>query len=168
MRQESETKIRRLSLAVHFSIADCGISYGSIQCEHLPFLLPFWGMGDLIGELDRLCDYLGFPQAWETRRRLCKQPKEQDVPAQIMQRWNEKTALAQALENREDSAAGVHFFIQIFCRQHSDLQGMLQFKGERIPFRSVLELLTLLNDALELETRVMQQRRIPASCLLQA
>lgn len=147
MRQENQTPITRLTLLLSLGISNHGMSYGEIRCDHLPFTVPFWGLGDCMGEIERICDYLNFPQAWESRRRLCKPSKDLDTRALLQQHWDAK----EFLTDEEQKHCGNYFSIQVFCRQHSSIQGMLQVKKERVPFRSAMELMTLLNDALGLD-----------------
>ena len=123
---------------------------GWIACPELPRLVPFYDLGDLLMEIDRICDYTCFPQKWEERRSLHHHTPCDTFSrrARLMEEWEEKPCgciMNSAGEDRQRSELS----IQIMARQHASCQGRVILCGTTVFFRSSLELLGLLREALE-------------------
>ena len=92
-------------------------------------------------EIDRCCDQLGMPQAAESM-------------------WDEETEAAslndavspECPQFTKEPGRGVTFLVDVRFRQHWTIQGTVHWLegAQKIPFRSGLELLNLMGDALGL------------------
>lgn len=97
----------------------------------------FYGIMDFLLKVGTLADDLQLPQSFEVLRTFS--------PGQTASDWDQDPAAAAF--SHGDLAT---FFLRLYFRQHSSWQGTLTWlegKEER-PFRSVLELLHLMNSAL--------------------
>ncbi len=141
--------ISNLVLRVFLSSSRFDSVKGWIDCTELPRSVPFYGLGDLLIEIDRVCDYVGFPQKWEQRRSLYRHAgnSTQLDRQRLLEEWQQKPC--GYVECRSEETERRHILsIQIMARQHASCQGRLILPGNAVFFRSELELLGLLRELL--------------------
>ncbi len=137
-----------------------GVCTGTIHNLYQEQQQSFTGLADAVLKIDGMMDDLGAPQAAEQRRSFAKREKKlhndtaqqreryqqwrQEKPKLVRQFWQPESFQA------EEGSALV-FFVRVRFRQHSSWQGDVAWRngGRRIQFRSVLELLHLMQSALE-------------------
>lgn len=143
---------------------------GSIHNLYLKQPQTFSGLADAILQIDAMMDGLYNPQACTEHRNFFSSEKEMknDTAAQreayyqwlhkgkkvVRQYWTEQSL-------QLDSCGSQTFYIHVRFRQHSSWQGEISWKqGDRkISFRSVLELLHLLDSALAGQRRKPVQNK---------
>ena len=136
-----------------------GQAYGSIYNLYVEQPQHFLGLADAILQIDAMMDKLDCPQAAAKRRSFCAAEKDvkNDTAAQkeAYYRWLQegKTVAQQYWKEQvlQPSAGGSQtFYIRVRFRQHSSWQGEVTWKQakRKVAFRSVLELLHLLQSAL--------------------
>lgn len=141
-----------------------GVCTGTIHNLYQERQQSFTGLADAVLKIDDMMDDLGSPQAAEQSRSFAKQEKPlhndrarqrerhqqwlQEKPKLVRQFWQPESFLA------EDCSATV-FYVRVRFRQHSSWQGEITWRNGRrkMQFRSVLELLRLVQSALELRGR---------------
>ena len=134
---------------------------GSIHNLYLEQVQPFCGLAKAILQMDAIMDALDCPQTSAEHRsfQLPNRELKNDTAAQrnayqqwlqggtkvVQQYWR-----AQSLEE-ESPYTGETFYIHVRFRQHSSWQGQVSWKRgkKEVAFRSVLELLPLLDSALD-------------------
>lgn len=125
-----------------------GIPSGRILNACFADEVSFIGFGDLLLTIEQLCDRLKLPQNTVQLRCGPNWKNHLDNKAE----WNDvrhaetPAGASDALFSRFGHARV--FPVRIQYRMHATWQGMVQIHGENIPFRSALELLNLLDDAL--------------------
>lgn len=112
-----------------------GAMSGRIYNPHINGAEAFYGLMQLLLRLDALLDEMNLPQSFEEKREFGPVNHPLTVPLEA--------------ENREGAAAT--FAVKILFRQNASWQGSVTWLegGREESFRSVLELLFLLNSALE-------------------
>lgn len=98
--------------------------------------IKFNGLMSFILAMEELLDEMKYPQAYEQRRSF----DAEDM--YITDKGNEPTGVRGEQET---------FDVKIFCRQNASWQGTILWgkTGREQPFRSVLELVLLMNSALQ-------------------
>lgn len=133
---------------------------GKIHNLYLEQPQSFSGLADAILQIDAMMDKLDCPQAVTKHRSFCASEKEmkndsvaqkeaykqwlQEGRTMVQQYWKEQSLQPSSCDSQI-------FYIHVRFRQHSSWQGEVAWKQgkQKIPFRSVLELLHLLQSALE-------------------
>lgn len=126
---------------------------GRILSGYQTEAIPFCGLAELLLKIDGLCDTLDFPQAVFDHRRFY--PAEDDALWEALPEMK-RTHQPNICQTPQAIAAkfgpGPVFGVHILYRQHASWQGQLwsgrDRQGAVTAFRSALELLHLLNDAL--------------------
>lgn len=103
--------------------------------------LPFYGMGELILKIDRLCDDMGFPEASPERRTLHSRMKEKEE-LHFYHDFKEFGVMKGEI---------FAIFITLRYRQNVSWQGSVHFSGDATvyQFRSVLELMGFMMEKFE-------------------
>ena len=134
---------------------------GQIHNLYLEQHQSFSGLADAILQIDAMMDALGNPQAFTEHRRFGssafkKKMNDSEPQKEAYKQWlqEERTMVQQYWKEQSlqpSSYDGQTFYIHVRFRQHSSWQGEVAWKQgkQKIPFRSVLELLHLLQSALE-------------------
>lgn len=101
----------------------------------------FFGVMDLLLKVEALADDLQFPQSFEQLRTF--------APGQVTVDWDQDPAAA-----AKSHGVLATFSLRLYFRQHSSWQGTLTWLDgkEEQPFRSVLELLHLMDSALAVDS----------------
>ena len=125
-----------------------GIPSGRILNACFTDEVTFTGFGDLLLTIEQLCDRLNLTQNTVQLRRGPHWKNHLDNKAE----WNDvrhaetPTGASDAMFSRFGHARV--FPVRIQYRMHATWQGVVQLHNEAVPFRSALELLNLLDDAL--------------------
>ena len=125
-----------------------GIPSGRILNGCFTDEVPFIGFGDLLLTINQLCDRLNLTQSVMQLRHGPSRKDHLDNKAE----WNDvrhaetPAGASGALFGRFGHARV--FPVRIQYRMHATWQGVVQLRDEAVPFRSALELLNLLDDAL--------------------
>ena len=93
------------------------------------------GLGELIIEMDTICDEQGYPQKDTELRSLITRSNAKTLP----QKETETSIRIGKLQK-------LSLPVCIMMRQNSSMQGFLQYTGEKICFRSSLELMRMLHE----------------------
>ena len=125
-----------------------GIPSGRILNACFADEVSFTGFGDMLLTIEQLCDRLNLTQSCMQLRHGPNRKNHLDNKAE----WNDvrhaetPTGASDALFSRFGHARV--FPVRIQYRMHATWQGVVQLHNEAVPFRSALELLNLLDDAL--------------------
>ena len=125
-----------------------GIPSGRILNACFTDEVTFTGFGDLLLTIEQLCDRLNLTQNTVQLRHRPHRKDHLDNKAE----WNDvrhaetPSGVSDALFSRFGHAQV--FPVRIHYRMHATWQGVVQLHNEAVPFRSALELLNLLDDAL--------------------
>lgn len=105
--------------------------------------VPFNETGRLLIEIDRILDELHYPESSTTGRSFQKKSKDHENP-------KERAAMQKKELTLKKGEKGT-FVVQVQYRQHSTWQGKVLWaeKNETKQFRSALELLKLIDSALD-------------------
>lgn len=126
---------------------------GTLSNVYLPEPVSFYGLGDLLLELDAIYRYLRFPcQDRDTRyfsRRRQLQANRPPVPLDALQ-YERHRELETIMQEPCD------FVVQVVYRQNDSWQGFLTWTGRnlRVPFTSAMQLLRLLAEAMGCDGKV--------------
>lgn len=125
-----------------------GIPTGRILNACFTDEVTFHGFGDLLLTIEQLCDRLKLTQSVMQLRHGPNPKDHLDNKAEWsdVRRAETPTGASDALFQRFGRARV--FPIRIQYRMNATWQGVVQFNNEAVPFRSALELLGLLDDAL--------------------
>lgn len=135
-------------------IAD-GLTYGSVYSRCLNAPMPFTDLGRLLLRLDEVMDVRNFPQAF-LKMRMFHQ-LEPDVKP-VSEYALKYAAVEPGEEMSLDAVAAAYgealtFSIHIVSRRSASWQGQLNYlDGVPLPFESTLELLRMLNEAINDDT----------------
>lgn len=118
---------------------EAGNFSGRLNNSGLEVELKFSGVMQLLIEIDRLLDEQKFPQSFETKREFAGGGA------------SEKRRIA---TDRQDGAVAT-FAVKVLFRQNASWQGTISWLdgGSEESFRSVLEMLFLINSALSAKTK---------------
>ena len=141
-----------------------GVCTGTIHNLYQEQQQRFTGLADAVLKIDGMMDDLGAPQAAEQSRSFAQREKKlHNDSAQQRERYQqwrqEKPKLVRQFGQpesfQEEASGALVFFVRGRFRQHSSWQGDVAWRngGRKTQFRSVLELLHLLQSALELQER---------------
>ncbi|MCM1025830.1 MAG: hypothetical protein NC432_05315 [Roseburia sp.] len=121
----------------------CGIA-GRIYHSYSREAIPFSGMEDVIFQLERFFDYLNFPHPTTSNRLFCEGTK-QEITRQ------ERIAIMKDEELLNQHGDLGTFLVHVQHRQNSSWQGRITWVDQKktVYFRSALEMLKLVSDALE-------------------
>ena len=125
-----------------------GIPYGRILNACFTDEVPFKGFGDMLLTIEQLCNRMNLVQSTVQIRHGFNQKDHLENKAE----WNDVSGVeapvgaADAIWHRFGHARV--FPVRIQYRKHATWQGVVQLHNEAVPFRSALELLNLLYDAL--------------------
>jgi len=138
-----------------------GCFFSSIQTEAVPFTCVF----DLVRKVDQCCSQMDTPQAnmelryfgnknpmHRRRRRGKKKPEVVHNPAILSVRGRAAT-----------------FVVTVLFRQNTSLQGIVQWCDGKavLPFRSALELLHLMDSAIEMKGKNIRKRPAKSAAVFQ-
>ena len=115
------------------------IMRGRIYNPHLPNGIEFVGVMDLLLQMEKMFEDLKCPQAFSSLRTFRPGTGERNAPTEASKDIREGTVAT--------------FSLRILFRQNSSWQGSLMWHEGKTeePFRSVLELLMLMDSALAIE-----------------
>ena len=132
-----------------------GVAQGRLHSYYLKDPIPFFSLDQLLFALDDVMDQAGTPQAWTEKRSFAKtKNKRKEV--------SEKEEAAQSIPPyydlqtiRPKSGRIASFYIRVYSRMHSSMQGVVMIAGSsnQTAFRSELELLYLIREGLSLPTK---------------
>lgn len=142
-----------------------GVCTGTIHNLYLEQRQNFIGLADAVLKIDAIMDNLDNPQATTQHRDFTKKPAKRTYRRKAQQQVDERTwskrgqQLVQQFwplesfqsETQAEKDGAVVFYVLVRFRQHSSWQGHVTWRNgkRRIVFRSVLELLHLVQSALE-------------------
>ncbi len=137
-----------------------GTCTGTIHNLYQERQQTFIGLADAVLKMDAMMDDLGSPQATQESRKFARpgqtsrkggarqqdrrRQRTQEGPKMVCQYWP-----SASFQSEDDNV--MVFFVRVRFRQHSSWQGDINWRndGQKVQFRSVLELLHLLQSALE-------------------
>lgn len=123
---------------------------GTIHNPYMPTSVSFQGVSEMINAMDRFFNDISFPQAFYSDR-IFSEPKttkkQLDNPEREVQRYMTDDLFV----NEQGKKAT--FVVQVQFRQNASWQGTITWneKKKQQRFRSTLELIKLMNNALEEE-----------------
>ena len=132
MMKQSGEAYRNIRLCV--DTYDCGAMTGQFYFSRLETEgSPFSSLVQFLTEAEQELDRVGFPQSYTARRSFAAAPPESVDPVA-----------------REAAGKAGTFDIRLLFRQHASWQGTVRWAegGSEMSFRSVLELILLINSAL--------------------
>lgn len=124
--------------------ASGGEYHGRLYHYYTAQAVPFHTRYELIGRIDALCDRLGYPQAAQQPRRFGRgQPPPQEKSE--VERLMSKDELA------GQKGRMATFVVHVMHRQNATWQGTVVWaeKDQKASFRSALELIKLMDSAVE-------------------
>lgn len=131
---------------------------GRILNACFPDELEFVGLGQMLLEMDWLCDQLRISQSYMELRQSSPRRGRRHSAVD----WNHGD-YAESVKSADDlwlRFGSAHVFsVRIQYRMHATWQGMVQLggrSGKQVPFRSALELITLMDGALHDETEKIE------------
>lgn len=124
----------------------CGEPIGSFRTVFLPGEIPFTGVISLVEGIRHYMDTVDFPQALTRLRQFSGQADEVVKIETEVPRYMDDSSLE--IKSGKKST----FVVQILFRQNSTWQGTVTWteKGETQKFRSTLELLKLIDSAVDI------------------
>lgn len=124
--------------------AEAGECRGRLFHYYANDALPFRNWCELIMTIDALCDMLGYPQAAEQPRRFGR-----SVPPQAEKK--EVTRLKSKDDLAKENGMLATFVVHVMHRQNATWQGTVVWaeKNQKASFRSALELVKLMDSAVE-------------------
>ena len=125
-----------------------GIPTGRIMNACFADEVTFHGFGDLLLTIEQLCDRLNLTQSVVQLRHGSDRKNHLDNKAEWTSVRSAETPIGIADDMFRRFGRARVFPIRIQYRMNATWQGVLQLRDENIPFRSALELLGLLDDAL--------------------
>lgn len=124
--------------------------YGRIYYKQSEEPVQFLSTAHMLKEMDAICERLGYPQAAVKSRSFKKNAKNDRESADMKKSETEGREDDRILENPGDEAT---FVVHIQYRQNATWQGRVTWadKKQSMNFRSALELLKLIDSALDEE-----------------
>ena len=121
---------------------------GRIYHKFSETAIEFGNIEQILLVIDRLCDKIGYPQRTTKPRQF--------QSGNITERREEVLQVADSNTILEQKGSIGTFVVHVKYRQHSTWQGEVVWaeKGEKKSFRSALELLKLIDGALESDTEI--------------
>ena len=151
------------TMVICFQGIDQGTAYGELWSFYYQDPRPFRGLDQLLFTMEALMDEAGYPEVWCESRHWGPQPEDKgkrdlagQTPSSSLQRQipaygpNELISIKGTL---------CTIRIRVYCRQHASIQGTAQNCKEIVHFRSALELMKLLQEALQISTPTGCQRK---------
>lgn len=117
---------------------------GRLYHKYKTEAVPFYSISSLLNEMERLYDWIGFPQAATRQRTFLSQTEERKKQKEAIQVADTKELLGHSGEKAT-------FIVHVRYRQNATWQGEVMWaeKREKIYFRSALELIKLIDSALD-------------------
>lgn len=130
-----------------------GVAYGELYSFYFERAFPFVGLDGLLFTMEEVMDQAGYPAAWDKMRELT--PKNQPCRSTKEERVHTQPSVLGQPFYPPDGLRGKHgqlctVAVRVYCRQYASMQGEARFPYGTIYFRSALELLHLLSEALEI------------------
>ena len=124
------------------------VPYGRILNACFTDEVPFKGFGDMLLTIEQLCNRMNLVQSTVQMRHGSNQKDHLENKAEWndVRRMEAPVGAADAIWHRFGQARV--FPVRIHYRMNATWQGVVQLHNEAVPFRSALELLNLLDDAL--------------------
>lgn len=151
-----QSRVFMLRITGH-NVSDCT---GTIHNLYQERQERFTGLADAVLKMDAMMDALGTPQATQESRKFARTEQTPHRGGTRQQKQHRQRAQEKAkvvgqywqpdfLQSEDENVAV--FFVRVRFRQHSSWQGDVNWRndGQKVQFRSVLELLHLLQSALE-------------------
>ena len=122
--------------------------------------IEFCSISDLVLKVDRFCNFVDTPQAAMALRTFGKP---------VHRRGRKKLDVVHNPAMLQTRGKVATFVVTVLFRQSASWQGTVQWcEGkEKVPFRSVLELLHLMDSALELKGKNIRKKPAKSTAVLQ-
>lgn len=144
------------TMVICFHGIDHGTAYGELWSFYYQDPRPFRGLDHLLFAMEALMDEAGYPEAWCETRHWGKKPKDEgrrDPDQQtLLPKVRRQVPAYGPNELLSIKGALCTIHIRVYCRQHASIQGIAQNSKETVHFRSALELMKLLQQALQIST----------------
>lgn len=124
---------------------------GTLQTPCMAIPIPFENLAEPMLKMNQIFDAINFPQRFTKQR--CLEANAPVTPDWVLKSLREPEPMFRA----EDAGLGcmLYFFVRVYCRRNASWQGELHCinSARKICFRSVLELMEIITDAVQ-ELRV--------------
>lgn len=156
------------TMMICFHGIENGTAFGELWSFYFRKPRPFKGLDHLLFTMEDLMNEAGQPKAWcETRnwetsnKRSNRSGSEQQTPIKFIKKKRIPAYGPGDLVNVHGKLCT--FFVRVYCRQNASMQGMLRNGKETACFRSGLELMKLMQQALEKRITTSRQCSAPES-----
>lgn len=138
-----------------------GVYVGSVASPHFKEPLPFQGLDKLVLMLDQFFDQMNFPQAVFKARHFTETEERALLPTQTVQNVPSRDSYMEAC----GYGTLCTFFIAVIARQNASWQGEITWieRGEKIAFRSTLELMRVMEEAAQQPKHVPRRKKAVSS-----
>lgn len=153
--EKSTNRIYGTAMLVYFSSYKDRIACGKLRCPYLKKAIPFYGldqllliMEDIIDAVRKVYPTIGYPEPSQNHSNI--KSKSVSILDTCFQSIPSKDISKEYMMG-DNHSYGKHQIatITILYRQHASMQGELKVDGEEIHFRSGIELIRLLHQALQ-------------------
>lgn len=105
--------------------------------------LPFTDVGNMLIKIDNFLDSVGYPCAFQKLRTFFPEKERESVE------YNKTVDAQKAIPTEDIKGALLTFEIRITSRQNASWQGIMDYAGEKIQFKSALQFLRLADDLVQ-------------------
>lgn len=117
-----------------------GEAEGEIYNMHIPYSVPFRGLGDMMMKMDRIYDLLDYPQAeWQVRQ-WNERERWEGTLLESDEGWNYNNDVAERFRQM-DTGKNPSVYVETRFRRYGSWQGILQAGKKKASYRSALEFL---------------------------
>lgn len=139
-----------------------GVAQGRLHTYYQKDLIPFFSLDQMLLAMEDVLNQVGTPQAWTEARSFtkAKNKRSEDVEKkEIVQKISPFYDLQMMRPQRGRIAS---FYIRVYSRMNSSMQGVVQVAGisEKVAFRSELELLHLIYEGVSLPKKNSQKAEV--------
>lgn len=136
-----------------------GVAQGRLHTYYQKDFIPFFSLDQMLLAMEDVMDQAGTPQAWTEKRSFakakskCKEVSEKEEEVQNITPYYDLQTM------RPQSGRIASFYIRVYSRMNSSVQGIVRIAGisEKVAFRSELELLHLIYEGLSLSKKNYQK-----------
>ncbi len=121
---------------------------GEIFNMHIPYGIPFCGVGDMMMKMDRIYDLLDYPQTELKIRQWDDTEEWKGTPLASDEGWNYGEDAAERFR-RLNTGSHPAVYVETRFRRYGSWQGILQVGKRKLSYRSALEFLHYIMGYLE-------------------
>lgn len=136
-----------------------GVAQGRLHTYYLKDSISFYSLDQLLLAMEEVLNQVGTPQAWTETRSFTKAKSKRKADAENEEFAQKVTPFYDLQTMRPQRGRIASFYIRVYSRKNSSMQGVVQVVGisEKVAFRSELELLHLIRDGMLLPKKNTQK-----------